>query len=98
MIPYKEINFPLRVLREQHLTITQKGFNINYFPIATQGTYRRKQKEKICLIRASLIREMFRKTDQESKFQKFSLKLKFVEMKTLQKELADTAVTYTWVH
>lgn len=42
---------------------------------------------------------MLRKTDQESKFQKFSLKLKFAEMKTLQKELADdTAVTYTWLH
>lgn len=41
---------------------------------------------------------MLRKTDQESKFQKFSLKLKFAEMKTLQKELADTAVTYTCLH
>lgn len=39
-----------------------------------------------------------RKTDQESKFQKFSLKVEFAEMKTLQKELGETSVTYRWVH
>lgn len=34
---------------------------------------------------------MLRKTEQESKFQKFSLKVKLAEMKTLQKELGDNS-------
>lgn len=91
-IPYKEINFPLGVLREQHFKITQKGFNINYCPILTQGTYR-KSKKKQSLWSQDTVREILRKIDQENKFQKFSLKVKFAEMETLQKELGDTAVT-----
>lgn len=80
--PYKKTDLPIRVLREQNFKMTQKGFNINYCHIATQGTYRKIRKtETVPLIGGDLIREAFRRRlDQESKFQKSSMKVKFAEI------------------
>lgn len=63
--------------------MTQKAFNINHCHVATQGIYRKSRKtEAVPLIRGDLIRETFRRRlDQESKFQKSSMKMKFPEIK-----------------
>lgn len=56
-IPYKETDFPIRILREQNFKMTQKAFNINYCHIAAQGMYRKSKKtETVPLIRGDLIR------------------------------------------
>lgn len=72
--------------------MTQKAFNINYCHIATQGMYRKSRKtETVPLIGGDLIREAFRRRfDQESKFQKSSMKVKFAEIKGISEGFGDT--------
>jgi len=64
--------------------VTQKAFNINYCHAATQGMCKKSRKTgAVSLIRRDLIREAFRRLDQESRFQKSSMKVKFAEIEVI---------------
>lgn len=71
--------------------MTHKAFNINDCPVATQDMYRRSRKtETVPLIRGDVIKEALRRRlNQESKFQKSSVKGKLLNFGALQKERKD---------
>lgn len=84
-------SFPIRVPREHNFKMTHKAFNINDCPVATQDMYRRSRKtETVPLIRGDVIKEALRRRlNQESKFQKSSVKGKLLNFGALQKERKD---------
>lgn len=92
-------SFPIRVPREHNFKMTHKAFNINDCPVATQDMYRRSRKtETVPLIRGDVIKEALRRRlNQESKFQKSSVKGKLLNFGALQKEQKDRVAWQRWV-
>lgn len=76
-----ETDFPIKFFREQNFKMTQKASDRNYCHVAMQGMYIKTRKMEISFIRQDLTGEEFRRwLDQESTFQKSSVKVKFAEV------------------